>query len=238
MSFSADLPPAGWYSDPAGSGGERYWDGGDWSQVTRPVGGMAAGYAPHQGQPGGQQSPQNPYGATAYGQPIHGGGFTPQPVLAGFWWRVLAAFLDGLITAIPFGLLVFFALPGPIGELQQYFADSFNSGYLGTAMPDTPDAALAVLSIASGLLSVIYRTVMVAKLGGTLGQLITGLRVLPTAGQLGTPVKWGTSALRAVAAVAFGQVPILNIVDPLSMLFSARKQTLHDRIATTIVVKK
>jgi len=25
------LPPAGWYSDPAGAGGFRYWDGAEWS---------------------------------------------------------------------------------------------------------------------------------------------------------------------------------------------------------------
>lgn len=26
------LPPAGWYPDPAGSGGYRYWDGTQWSE--------------------------------------------------------------------------------------------------------------------------------------------------------------------------------------------------------------
>ncbi|HET6914610.1 MAG TPA: DUF2510 domain-containing protein [Acidimicrobiales bacterium] len=26
------LPPAGWYPDPAGSHGQRYWDGGRWTE--------------------------------------------------------------------------------------------------------------------------------------------------------------------------------------------------------------
>jgi hypothetical protein len=31
------LPPAGWYPDPAGSGGRRYWDGQAWTESVEPV---------------------------------------------------------------------------------------------------------------------------------------------------------------------------------------------------------
>src|SRR5262245_28616990 len=31
-------PPAGWYPDPAGGGGRRYWDGGQWAAVAPPAG--------------------------------------------------------------------------------------------------------------------------------------------------------------------------------------------------------
>jgi len=34
-----DLPPAAWYPDPAGSSGERWWDGRGWSDHVRPTGG-------------------------------------------------------------------------------------------------------------------------------------------------------------------------------------------------------
>jgi hypothetical protein len=33
------LPPAGWYPDPAGSAGERYWDGAAWTERTQPLAG-------------------------------------------------------------------------------------------------------------------------------------------------------------------------------------------------------
>jgi serine/threonine-protein kinase len=34
---TADLPPAGWYSDPREATKERYWDGSVWSQLSRPL---------------------------------------------------------------------------------------------------------------------------------------------------------------------------------------------------------
>lgn len=32
----SDSPPAGWYADPHSPLAERYWDGGTWSDQTRP----------------------------------------------------------------------------------------------------------------------------------------------------------------------------------------------------------
>ena len=31
------LPPAGWYADPAGGAGQRYWDGVRWTEQTSPT---------------------------------------------------------------------------------------------------------------------------------------------------------------------------------------------------------
>jgi hypothetical protein len=31
------VPPAGWYPDPAGPNSQRWWDGVQWSQQTRPI---------------------------------------------------------------------------------------------------------------------------------------------------------------------------------------------------------
>lgn len=109
MTNSPQQPPAGWYPDPAGSGGERFWDGVAWSQSTRdkaapqptpeaPQSGPTAGAPQHYGTPSAaQQHGQQPYGGQPqygqqeygqqpqqqyqpYGQPGYGGGYAAQPM--------------------------------------------------------------------------------------------------------------------------------------------------------------
>lgn len=47
------LPPAGWYPDPTGAPGTRWWDGAAWSGHVRPVSVPApAGYPGYAGHPG------------------------------------------------------------------------------------------------------------------------------------------------------------------------------------------
>lgn len=75
MTNSPQQPPAGWYPDPAGSGGERFWDGSAWSQSTRdqaaPQSAPSAGSAPGYGTTQSYGSPaagQQPYQQQAYQQ--------------------------------------------------------------------------------------------------------------------------------------------------------------------------
>jgi hypothetical protein len=39
--MTEQLPPAGWYPDPSGSGGRRFWDGSGWTEATAPDQAMA-----------------------------------------------------------------------------------------------------------------------------------------------------------------------------------------------------
>lgn len=67
--------PAGWYSDPAGSGGWRWWDGGRWSGATRDAG------------QGGSEAP-SPGGESAQGGGLAPAGWYADP--SGYhawrWW--------------------------------------------------------------------------------------------------------------------------------------------------------
>lgn len=237
MSFSTDSPPAGWYPDPAGSGGQRYWDGGTWSQVSRGVDGAAAGQP---AQPQTNYVPQGQAG-TSYGTSGYGQSMSRQPVLAGFWWRVLASIIDFFILLFPLSFLQGIISGERMNGLNVWMESYIDSIANGTAPPVVPNEVIfAVLlsALVQFLVYGIYRTILVAKRGATLGQTICGLHVVPEDSPPDSIPSWRTSGVRAGLAVFMQYIPILNLINPLSMLISDKKQTLHDRLAGTVVLKK
>ncbi len=89
MSTNTPLPPAGWYSDPRGGGGQRWWNGVEWSTETRPAPAAPAGYpgavAPQPGYPVQPTAPtyaaapQPGYPAPQPGYPASQPGYPAQP---------------------------------------------------------------------------------------------------------------------------------------------------------------
>jgi uncharacterized RDD family membrane protein YckC len=157
----------------------------------------------------------------------------PSIALAGFWIRVLARIIDVLVLAplaIPMVVHVF-------EPLRDAFEQASRTGQPFQA-PDVPPLAYgwAVLLVAGTYL---YQLLMVGRWGATVGKFATGLRVrLPD----GTPVGWREAALRPVlqsvtSLLRVGGIGLLGLIDYLWMLWDKRKQTLHDKLAGTIVVK-
>lgn len=195
---------------------------------------MGGGYTP-------QQGPATPY--SPYAQGGYGAAMTRQPALAGFWWRVLASILDSLILSIPLTLVQNLVMGADVtNAFEVWLTDVLSRQMRGeTEFPAIPGGVVQsffLSVIAVMILWIIYRTIMVALKGATLGQMITGLRVVTDGSPMETIPSPRTAGIRAVAAVVFQQIPLLGLADPLTMLFTAKKQTLHDMIARTIVVKK
>ena len=216
--------PAGWYPDPdpaAPSAGERWWDGARWTdRVHLP--------------------------------------------LAGWWWRALAVFMDGLVLGIVSGVVTFPVQLDLQRELQVEL--SRFRGPIERGDPDAPgDFVNAILDVyadhlvgllvAPVLLTVLYHVVFLRSLGATPGKLMCGLRVrlresggrLPWSAigarfSVQFVLAWGVLAAAfatlsfAALGVAYLVVFFFSIVDAMWAV-GARRQTLHDLAARTIVVK-
>jgi len=165
---------------------------------------------------------------------------------AGFWIRLAAALIDGIIVAVP-QLAVFF--------LFREAAESASpSGELGADLL----SLLVRLAIA-----VFYETFFVGRYAATLGKMACGLRIVVS---IGSPVSYARafgrywakrlSDLIAVAGAAVGAavgaltgeyelIVLFAIVGALLMLFGyymagfdAQKRALHDHVCNTRVIWK
>ncbi|MHA6511246.1 RDD family protein [Tessaracoccus sp. Z1128] len=226
MSYSPQQPPAGWYPDPAGSDGERYWDGLAWSQSTRD---------PHVPPP---MAPQQGYGA-----PMGDPRFQPQSgrPYAGFGWRVLGFIIDsillGIVTQLVAGVLgltvaidtamarwqrdVMVYADNPVGEIPVPGADLWT--------------ALLYSGIVGAVLMAAYRTVLYGTMSATVGQLLLGMRVVKAGAPADSKLDWTTAAVRGIASAILYEV--IWVFNGLFAAFTREKQTLGDMIAKTHVLK-
>ncbi len=209
-----------------------------------------------QPQPGGQQG-QSPY-AGSWSQPApeyYGAAgskaTTPdgQP-LAGWWRRFFARILDGLLLIMLWFLLVPILAPDLFGDFGRFFNDMVTAAEAGgappTQLPASINTQIATLSLALGLLALVYEIVMLKVASGTLGKLALGIRVR-LRDQPG-PLSWGTSAIRGLVwegPSLLGGVPVVGflgnlftLLNGLWPLWDSKKQSLNDKVAKTNVVRK
>lgn len=194
------------------------------------------GYPPPPPQPGGYPPPQQggypPPSSGGYPPPgggyqqqgsWGGGGYPPPPpvdpryqygqpstgyVLAGWWYRVGATVIDALVLLIP---NIFIAVAG--------------SGRYGWY-------------IGSGLLDFLYISIMLSLRGQTVGNMAVGTRVVDS--QTGSAITGGKAVGRAAAQLLFQVFSFLLIpilLDYLWPLWDRENQTLHDKMAGTVVLK-
>ena len=92
----------------------------------------------------------------------------------------------------------------------------------------------------AGLIQVAYELVMLKYCSATLGKLACGLRVREWDRR--GPLSWGTTGKRVLSFQVATSVPqvggLYYLVDVLWPLWDGRKQALHDKVASTAVVRK
>jgi uncharacterized RDD family membrane protein YckC len=103
--MSGPSTPAGWYPDPSGDPGQRWWDGSQWTdQVQQPQPGTAWSRA------GGSGAPYNP--GVPYLVTDQSTGETHFLTLASFWTRFGGYLIDDLVLVVP--QLIFRAVAGAV----------------------------------------------------------------------------------------------------------------------------
>jgi uncharacterized RDD family membrane protein YckC len=134
---------------------------------------------------------------------------------AGFWRRLLAVVLDGIVVSIP----------------ANTFAAVLRSGLIVTG-----GGGIHYRSGGSGLQTVffiLYEALLIAYWNGqTIGKKVMGIRVVSAGGAL-VPV--GMAFVRSVMKIVSGVVLMLGY---LWMLWDPNKQTWHDKVAQTYVVRE
>ena len=184
-------------------------------------------------------APETPGYATtpppgAGGPPVYStrGAVAGRHVLAGWWSRVGAALIDGLIVGLG-GVVLLIAITAPFGLL--FFADedlgivSIIFGFL-----------LATLCVT--IVAFLYAPAMMARTDGqTLGRMVVNIRVVRAKGQ---PMTFGWAMLREVAvkALLFGIASSLtfglaSLADVLWPLWDEENRALHDFIVDTRVIR-
>ena len=139
---------------------------------------------------------------------------------AGFWIRVGAKVLDGLILGVVFGLpLIIFAIIGArAGADRQEFG------------------VFQVLQLVFQLLltaaNICYQIFFLGKYGATLGKMACGLRVVTAEGG---KISYGRATGRAFAEILSGMICYIGY---LMVAFDDQKRGLHDHICNTRVIYK
>jgi uncharacterized RDD family membrane protein YckC len=222
--------PAGWYDDPQDPSSQRYWDGGFWTDHRRP-----AQAPPYQGQGFGYRPlvPSTPDGV----------------VLSGWWKRVGARILDGLIVAVGGFPLTGYFIVKEVQALtdfaRQTFADALAGGSgFNNALPWDVYRWAIPATLIGLIVGFAYEYLFLTRSGATLGKKALGIsvRLRDVAGPPpGSAVakRWGLlNGLGLLASVPLvgSLFSLLGLLDYLWPLWDDKKQALHDKVAATNVV--
>jgi uncharacterized RDD family membrane protein YckC len=234
--------PAGWYDDPQNPTQERYFDGAVWTAQARP----RQSPPPYQGGYAGTY--QTPQGGFGYQPQVPS---TPDGVpLSGWWKRVLARMLDGLIVLVISLPLTGYFYYRFVGEMVDYQRGVFDQAMAGSnefnsTLPwDVYKWTLPVTGIAL-VMTLAYEFFFLTRTGATPGKRVAGISVRlrdvpgPPPG-VAVARRWGLYSLLSVlggiplVGSLFGLVALLNVLWP---LWDDKKQALHDKVGATNVVQ-
>lgn len=154
-------------------------------------------------------------------------------ILAGWWQRVAAALIDGVIVAIPSYILMAVLSLGTFAASARFdpVTGEVTEVNVGGLMSGFFLSFILMLAIA-----IAYRVVLEGSpRGQTVGKMAMRIRVadVSTGGSIG----YGRAFVRwLVASVLWLLLYIPGIIDILFPLWDPKRQTIHDKAASSVVV--
>jgi uncharacterized RDD family membrane protein YckC len=231
-----DQPRTGWPEPP---------------ETRRPAQG-ASGYPP---AVGGYDRPPAGYGYGAAPQAAWHSGAPTAPDgarLADWWQRLLARLLDNVIVGLLVSIVGFPWIGGLVTAVTDFFAQALRDAEAGiTTMPDQSAlneqllGYVLPLTLTTVVIGLLYETFFLVRSGATPGKKVLGITVrrVHRAGPLTVAdalkrqsIQQGCNLLSLVPLVSLVTL-VLQPLDNLWLLWDARRQALHDKVADTLVVR-
>ena len=154
---------------------------------------------------------------------------------AGFWLRLVAAIIDGIVLAIPL-MPVFFLVFIDMFRHAQDFQGRQDPTALMTVMGPKIVLILFISAIASWLYWGLFES---SAWQATLGKKALGIIVTDLEGRR---ISFGRASGRFWAGRGAGSIPYLGgtyfLVDCICVGFTEKKQAIHDMIASCLVLRK
>jgi uncharacterized RDD family membrane protein YckC len=167
--------------------------------------------------------------------------------LASWWWRVLAALIDIMITTAIVTVITFPVWRSLYATLVTFFNAVLDAQRSGVTPPTlnaidlisgTSELIVTSVTLVVGL---VYHAGFLRWKSATPGKLICGLRVVPVDRGLDPgPLAWNSIAIRTAVWVLPGIssfLGLITLVDVLFPLWHPKRQALHDIAAKTQVVR-
>ncbi len=152
---------------------------------------------------------------------------------AGFWLRVVAMLIDGVVMSLALGVLVvpLFFLSGAAGIIE---AIAEHHGQPDPGVIIGLIAMMFVLAAVSVLAQWLYHAYLESgEKQGTWGKQLMGIYVTDLLGQ---PITFGRASGRFFAKIVTGMIPLG--IGYIMAGFTERKQALHDMIASCLVLHR
>jgi uncharacterized RDD family membrane protein YckC len=169
--------------------------------------------------------------ATYYTGPQQGP--APGIAYAGFWIRLVAVILDGIIVGVPLAIIFFVAEGSAVTDYANCLNSAGITGTLATTCESSFLGSVGYFELIGLVVELAYFVILWSQLGGTLGQRMLGLHVVDAA--TGRNIGIGRAIGRFVGYVISG---ICLYIGFIWAAFDPRKQGWHDKIASTFVVRK